>query len=590
LNLSKNALTVLEARYLKRDNVGNIIESPEELFRRVAKSISEAEIVLGESASAAECEKDFFQALSNLEFLPNSPTLMNAGTPGGQLSACFVVPVEDTIEDIFEAVKNMALIQRTGGGTGFSFSKLRPKGSLLSRSGGRSSGPVSFMKIFDSATENIKQGGKRRGANMGVLRVDHPDILEFITAKLKEGTLRNFNLSVGITDAFMEAVKKDDTFNIICPATNKITGELSAQEIFNKIAECAWRCGDPGVIFLDTINKTHPLRELGEIESTNPCGELPLLPYESCNLASINLARMIHKEGGEALLNWEKLRVQVHEVVRFLDDVIEVNKFPIPEIEKITKKNRKIGLGVMGFAEMLIELGVSYNSEQAVSIAEQLMSFIHREAAAASMILAEKRGVFPNWEKSSHARKNKKIRNATLTSIAPTGTISIIAGTTSGIEPLFALAYRRTNILEGKTVIEINPLFLNYIKSNNLSSRNLAQKLLEEGSLKDLKELPEEAKRLFVTALDIPYQQHLKIQAAFQKYVDNSVSKTINMPESATIEDVKKAYTMAYKLGCKGITVFRYGSKEKQVLELGLNEKVFEKEYFTKCDPEACKM
>jgi ribonucleoside-diphosphate reductase alpha chain len=590
LNLSENAKKVLETRYLRRDAEGHIVENPEELFRRVAKSVAQAESIFEGKDKAEYWEERFYEELTSFEFLPNSPTLMNAGTPVGQLSACFVLPVEDTIESIFKAVKDMALIQRTGGGTGFSFSRLRPKDSIVSSTGGKSSGPVSFMKIFNSATEHIKQGGRRRGANMGVLRIDHPDIVEFVEAKLEEGELRNFNLSVGITDAFMDALKKDDVFELVHPVTNEATGKLKARFLFETIAECAWGSGDPGVLFIDRINSTHPLSELGEIESTNPCGELPLLPYESCNLASVNLSRMVDKISGGPILNWEKLRNLIHHIVRFLDNVIEINKFPIPEVESITKSNRKIGLGIMGFAEMLIMLGISYSSEEAVKLADKLMSFIYKEAFLASTKLANERGTFPNWGKSTYALRNKKIRNATLTSIAPTGTISIIAGTSSGIEPIFALAYRRSNILEGEQFVEINPLFLKYIKSEKFYSEDLLRQLLEKGNVHNLKEIPEEVKRIFVTTHEIPYEQHIRMQASFQRNVDNSVSKTINMPHDTTVEDVKKAYIMAYELGCKGITLFRYGSRKQQVLEIGSDEKAFEKEYFTKCDPDACRM
>jgi ribonucleoside-diphosphate reductase alpha chain len=592
LNLSKNAKSVLEARYLRRDDRGAVIESPEELFGRVAKGVSEAELLHGDGSSALRWEERFYNMMSSLEFLPNSPTLMNAGTPLGQLSACFVLPVEDTMEDIFEALKNMALIQRTGGGTGFSFSRLRQKGSVVSSTGGRSSGPVSFMKIFDSATENIKQGGRRRGANMGVLRVDHPDILDFVGAKLEEGALKNFNLSVGVTDAFMEALETDGTYELIDPRSGEAVGRLRAPDVFQRIAECAWRTGDPGVLFLDTINRSHPLRPLGEIESTNPCGELPLLPYESCNLASVNLSAMVNDEG--ASVDWEKLGSLVRDGVRFLDDVIDVNRFPLPEIQSVTRDNRKIGLGVMGFAEMLIKLGISYNSAKAAEFAKKLISFIYGEALTASAGLAETRGVFPNWDRSVYARQGKRLRNGTLTSIAPTGTISIIAGTTSGIEPLFALAYRRNAVLSGETLYEINPVFLDYCRNRNIfpakSLTSLLLEALETGRIGDSASIPGEVKKLFVTALEIPYKQHIIIQAAFQGHVDNSVSKTINMPENSRVRDVKEAYMLAHNTGCKGITIFRYGSRKQQVLEMGSGEKAFEKENFIKCDPEACRL
>jgi ribonucleoside-diphosphate reductase alpha chain len=592
LNLSENAKRVLEARYLRRNDEGDVIETPDELLKRVARAVSAAELQYGDPSSAQMWEERFYDMLNTLRFLPNSPTLMNAGTSLGQLSACFVLPVNDSIEDIFDAVKNMALIQRTGGGTGFSFSKLRPKGSVVSSTGGESSGPVSFMKIFDSATENIKQGGRRRGANMGVLRVDHPDILEFITAKLEEGELRNFNLSVGITDAFMDALERDAEYELKDPRSGEVSTTLRAKDVFQKIAGCAWRTGDPGALFLDTINRSHPLRGLGEIESTNPCGEVPLLPYESCNLASVNLSAMLRDN--EATVDWERLGEAVRHGVRFLDDVIDVNRFPVGETAAMTRGNRKIGLGVMGFAEMLIKLGISYNSPEAADFAESVMSFIYDEAFRASTELAGERGVFPNWEKSVYAKRGVRLRNGTLTSIAPTGTISIIAGTTSGIEPLFALAYERKNVLRGETLYEINPLFLEYGMKSGITPQEFHERLMpgfiRTGCISDTEDVPDDLKRLFTTALDIPYEQHIRVQAAFQKHVDNSVSKTVNMPESVSVADVEKAYLDAYRLGCKGITVFRYGSRRQQVLEIGSEESAFEKEYFIKCDPGACRL
>lgn len=590
MELSQNAIKVLESRYLRRDKKRRITESPEGLFQRVAKSIAQAEKLFGNKNGVVHWEDEFFRLLTSFDFLPNSPTLMNAGTNLGQLSACFVLPVEDTIEDIFESVKAMALIQRTGGGTGFSFSRLRPKSDYVSSTGGESSGPVSFMKIFDCATENIKQGGKRRGANMGVLRVDHPDIIEFVNSKLEEGVLRNFNLSVGVTGAFMDALRKDGDYELINPNTNRVTGRLNAGYVFDTICEAAWSCGDPGLLFLDTINKKHPLRYLGEIEATNPCGELPLLPYESCNLASINLSHMTEDNGGNTKISWNKIRKTVHAVTRFLDNAIEVNNFPLFQVEEITKKNRKIGLGLMGFAEMLINLGISYDSVEAIKIAEKVMSFIHSEAIRASIKLAEERGCYPNWRKSAHAKEGRKMRNATVSSIAPTGTISIIAGTSASIEPLFAIAYRRSHILENQTFTEMNPIFLEYIKRTGIYSAKLIEGLIASGNLTYLQEIPEMIKKIFITALEIPYEQHIRVQAAFQKYVDNSVSKTINLTEDSKVEDVRNAYLLSYRLGCKGVTIFRQGSKKEQVLELGIYEEPFEKEHFSKCDPQACKL
>lgn len=587
MEISQNALKVLKSRYLRRDSEGKIIENPEELFKRVAKSVASPEMLFSKKGNADKWERTFYRILTNFDFLPNSPTLMNAGTQSGQLSACFVIPIEDSLESIFEAIKNMALIQKTGGGTGFSFSRLRPKDSIVKTSGGRSSGPVSFMKIFDSATANIKQGGKRRGANMGVLRIDHPDILEFINAKKNGDVLSNFNLSVGVTDSFMRSYKLNKEYKLINPLNKKTTAKLKARHVFNSIAEAAWSCGDPGLLFLDTINKTHPLSEIAKIETTNPCGEIPLLEYESCNLGSINLSNMVNENKG---IEWKKLEYTTSAAVRFLDNVIETNNFPLHDIEIITKNSRKIGLGVMGFAEMLIKLKIPYNSNQAIKIAEKLMSFIRENALKSSMQLAKERGVFPDWEISSHAKIGRKLRNATLTSIAPTGTISIIAGTSSGIEPLFALAYKRKNVLDSQNLIEINPLFLQYSKKEGIYTKELINKILSSGNIYNIKNISRDFKEIFQTALEIPFGQHIRIQAAFQRNVDNSVSKTVNLSQESTVDDVKKAYLLAYKLGCKGITVFRYGSRKQQLFELGINEQDYEKENFSKCDPYSCKL
>ena len=590
LKLSDNAIKVLEARYLKRDEERKIIETPEEIFARIAKGIAHAELLFGSTRAADYWEEEFYNLLTSFDFLPNSPTIMNAGTSLGQLSACFVIPVEDTMEDIFQALRDMAIVQRTGGGTGFSFSKLRPKGDIVASTGGEASGPVSFMKIFDCATENIKQGGKRRGANMGILRVDHPDIMEFITAKREESILTNFNVSVGITDSFMQNLKEDRDYKLINPRTKKVVKRLKARRVFDAIVENAWETGDPGLVFLDTTNRAQPTPEIGSIESTNPCGEVPLLSYESCNLASINLSHMLKENKDKKSIDREKLKITTHKVIRFLDDVIEVNEFPIPQTEHITKGNRKIGLGVMGFAEMLISLKIPYDSGEAVTLAGELMYFIAQEALKASMNLAKERGIFPFWEKSIYANKGIKVRNATRTSIAPTGTISIIAGTTTGIEPLFAIAYTRAHVLGEERLIEVNPIFLNYTIRDGFYSEELIQRIAKAGSIKNIRDIPEDIKRVFVTALEVPVEQHIRIQAAFQKYVDNSVSKTINIPHESTPGDVRKAYLLAYKLGCKGITIYRYGSLKEQILELGVEEKVFEREHYSKCDPEACRI
>ena len=589
LRLSENAVHVLEARYLRRGGDKRIVESPEKLFDRVAAAVSEAEQNWGGREKAAAWRDEFRRMLLSFEFLPNSPTLMNAGTPLGQLSACFVLPVEDTMEGIFDAIKQMALVQRTGGGTGFSFSRLRPKGAVVASTGGEASGPVSFMKIFDAATEHIKQGGRRRGANMGILRVDHPDIMEFVTAKLDGKTLQNFNISVGATDEFLKAARENQNYKLRDPATGRPAGERHAKEVFDAIVQAAWQTGDPGLIFLDAINRANPTPQLGLIEATNPCGEIPLLPYEACNLASINLLRMLREEGGKAGIDEEKLRKTVRKAVRFLDDVIEVNRYPVPEIEKIARANRKIGLGVMGFAEMLIRLGVPYDSAGAVETGEALMKLIFEEARAASRALAEERGVFANWKGSVYEKRNLPLRNAALAAIAPTGTISIIAGTSASIEPLFALAYRR-HALEKKILYDVNPVFLRYLEDHQLNREEILEEIYKKGRLKDVRGVPEKVKRLFVTALEIPVDQHLAIQAAFQRHVDNSVSKTINMPHEAAPADVARAYWRAWELGLKGITIYRYGSKSSQVLKLGVDEDALRHEYSPRCDPGECKI
>lgn len=589
MKFSQNALRVLEARYLRRDAQRRIIETPEELFESVARGVAHAELLLGNASRAQYWQDIFHQLLTSLDFLPNTPTLMNAGKPLGQLSACFVLPVEDSIEGIFEAVKQMALVQRTGGGTGFSFSRLRPKGDIVETTAGEASGPVSFMRIFDCATENIKQGGKRRGANMGVLRVDHPDILEFIQAKRDGVSLRNFNISVGVTDAFMEAVRKDETYALVHPR-GRSAADLRAKEVFQAVTEAAWYTGDPGLLFLDAINRANPTPHLGSIEATNPCGEIPLLPFESCNLGSINLARMVLKQGGYGAVDWEKLRATVKSAVRFLDDVIEVSKYPVLQIEEMTRGNRKIGLGVMGFAEMLIRLGVPYDSEEAVNTGERVMKAIAEEARRTSRQLAEERGAFPNWKGSVHEKEGVRLRNATQLAVAPTGTIGIIAGTSPSIEPLFALAYRRSHVLDDQTLFETNPIFLEHLGRHGLNEKTVLEEVMEKGRIKDMEGIPEEMRRLFVTAMEISPERHLQIQAAFQRHVDNSVSKTVNLPREATVQDVGKAYWQAWELGLKGITIFRYGSKSKQVLELGAGEEPYHYDHSSKCEPEECKV
>jgi len=562
LDLSINSLEILKKRYLLKDNKKNTIETPKELFHRVARAVAQAEKRFKSKVSPKIAEEKFYEMMSSLEFLPNSPTLMNAGTSLGQLSACFVLPVEDSIEGMFKSLKDMAKIHQAGGGTGFNFSKLRPKGDIVYSTKGEASGPVSFMSIFDNATGIIVQGGRRRGANMGVLRCDHPDIMEFINAKAADNKYSNFNLSVGITDKFMKAVKKNKKIDLINPRTKRSVKQINARDIFKNIIESAWRTGDPGIIFLDEINRKNPTPKLGKIEATNPCGELPLLSYESCNLGSINLSKML--KGRE--VDWEKLKDRVHWGVRFLDNVIEVNVFPIPEIKSITRANRKIGLGVMGFADMLIKMGISYNSQMAIVTAEKVMKFIRDESIKSSMDLAKERGVFPNFNKSTYFKRNIRLRNATLNTIAPTGTISIIAGCSSGIEPLFAISFVR-NVLSGVHLIETNPIFLQLMLEKGINLKKIISKVARYGSLKRIKAVPDDIKKIFVTAFDVNPEQHLLIQNAFQKFTDNSVSKTINLPKDSLPKIIKKIFLKSYELKLKGITIYRYGSKEKQVLD-----------------------
>ncbi|MDR3176701.1 MAG: vitamin B12-dependent ribonucleotide reductase [Desulfovibrio sp.] len=575
VEVNPNAAIVLAKRYLKKDPDNGNAESAEDMFWRVSAAVAAEEGKYKKSPwKSADLAKAFFSLMTDWKFLPNSPTLMNAGTDLGQLSACFVLPVGDSIEEIFDAVKYAAMIHKSGGGTGFSFSRLRPKDSRVGSTGGVASGPLSFLRIFNTATEQIKQGGTRRGANMGILRVDHPDIMEFIQAKEREGEFNNFNLSVALTEDFMEAVEKEEDFSLIAPHTGEAAGSLNARETFEILVEKAWKSGDPGIVFLDRINRDNPNPEQGEIESTNPCGEQPLLPYEACNLGSVNLARFFRPgESGETAVDWEDLRAVIHLSVRFLDNVIDASCFPLRMITDKVRENRKIGLGVMGYADLLFRLGVPYNSREAIALAEKIMAFVQSEAREASAVLAKERGPFPAYEKSVFAKKGLgPYRNATTTTIAPTGTLSILAGCSSGIEPLFALCFSR-NVLDGEKLVEVNPYFEEALHDADIYSPKLMEAVAAKGSVADLAYLPEEIRKVFVTAMDIEPEWHLRQQAAFQLYTDNAVSKTVNLPNSATVDDIRNIYSLAYELGCKGVTVYRDGCKSEQVLCAGGGKK-----------------
>jgi len=565
--ISKNAVAVLERRYLMKDEAGKNIETVEGMFRRVANAIAAADTYFDSNADIEGTANTFYRMMTQLEFLPNSPTLMNAGRELGQLSACFVLPVGDSMEEIFDAIKQAALIHKSGGGTGFSFSRLRPNGSTVRTTGGVASGPISFMKVFNMATEAVKQGGTRRGANMGILRVDHPDILQFIDCKTASKEITNFNISVGVTEAFMEAVYQGEMYDLIDPKTKIAVGSLDAGQVFDKIVHNAWQNGEPGIIFLDRLNRDNPVPTQGEIESTNPCGEQPLLPYESCNLGSINLVAMAEKTAAGYQLDYQHLAQVITDAVHFLDNVIEVNRYPLEEIDRVTKETRKIGLGIMGFADLLLLLGIPYNSDEAVTLAEHIMEFITKEARAVSAELAKSRGSFPLFSLSIYPQETP-LRNATTTTIAPTGTLSIIAGCSSGIEPVFAYVFVR-NIMDNTEMIEVNPILKQTLEEQGLYSDTLMKQIAQEGTLAHIDSIPTDIRQVFVCSHDINPIYHIKMQAAFQKYTDNAVSKTVNFPQSATEEDVREVFRLAYELDCKGVTIYRDGSRDNQVLNIG---------------------
>lgn len=567
MELSKNALTVLERRYLIKNGEGVVIETVEELFRRVAGAIAASDRRYDENADCEALADSFYRMMTNLEFLPNSPTLMNAGRPLGQLSACFVLPVEDTMEGIFETIKQAALIHKSGGGTGFSFSRLRPCGSAVNSTGGVASGPISFMKVFNMATEAVKQGGTRRGANMGILRVDHPDIMEFIHCKTNNKEITNFNISVGLTEKFMNAVEAGKDYELVDPHGGRVTGTLNAREVFECIVDAAWHNGEPGIIFLDRLNRDNVVPKAGEIESTNPCGEQPLLPYESCNLGSINLTKMLREENGVYSFDWDKLKATAKKAVHFLDNVIDANKYPLKEIDFMTKQTRKVGLGVMGWADALLRLKIPYNSEQAVRLAETVMRAVTEAGREESRELAKARGTFPLFQESTLDQELPQ-RNATVTTIAPTGTLSLLAFCSSGVEPIFGYVYIR-NIMDGTEMIEVNPILREVLEERGLYSDELMKKIAKQGSLEGIEEIPEEIRRVFVSAHEVSPEFHIRMQAAFQRHTDNAVSKTVNFCNSATREEVAEVYKLAFRLGCKGVTIYRDGSRSEQVLNIG---------------------
>lgn len=578
--LSENAKVVIERRVARRNDKGDALETPDEVFRRVASNLAEAEGRFGGTeGDRAAAEESFYRLMASLDFLPNSPTLVNAGRELQQLSACFVLPVEDSIDGIFEAIKNTAMIHKSGGGTGFAFSRLRPSNDRVQSTMGVASGPVSFMKVFDAATEAIKQGGTRRGANMGILRVDHPDIDEFIAMKADMETLQNFNISVAVTDAFMKAVETGTTYDIINPHNGKVVEQRDARQVWETMFQNAWKNGDPGVIFIDRINdgRANPVPKRGPVESTNPCGEQPLYPFDSCNLGSINLGHFVQGEAGSKTVDYERLGTVVRRTVHLLDNVIEMNHYPIPEIAETSHAIRRIGLGVMGWADMLIDLRIAYNSEAALQLARDVMAFIQREADAASQQLAMVRGTFPDWADSIYGPNGKEgprpMRNSTRTTIAPTGTLSIIANCSGGIEPVFSLAFIRSHYLDKNDptkrteLAEVNEQFEAVARAEGFYSEELIRFLAEGGHLAERPEVPQWVKEVFVTAHDITPDWHVRMQAAFQEFTDNAVSKTINFPNAATVDDVRTAYELAYRTGCKGITIYRDGSRELQVLK-----------------------
>ena len=566
--LNETAVKVLEKRYLIRDKEGNVLETPEEMFRRVAKTVAAADKEFVSEDALKDIEQKFYEMMTNLEFLPNSPTLMNAGRPLGQLSACFVLPIEDSMEGIFDSVKNAALIHKSGGGTGFSFNRLRGKGSCVNSTGGVASGPVSFMKVFNAATEAVKQGGTRRGANMGILRVDHPDILEFISCKQDNADITNFNISVALTESFMEAVEQGLEYDLVDPKSNEKKGCLNAREVFDKMVQMAWKNGEPGIVFIDRINRDNVTPLLGEIESTNPCGEQPLLPYEACNLGSINLSVMIKRNENGFEIDYDKLRDTVYKAVHFLDNVIDVNNYPLAQINEMTRGTRKIGLGVMGWADLLLILGIPYNSGEAERLAEEVMGFINFESKVKSEELAKTKGVFPFYDKSIYAESGRRIRNATTTTIAPTGTLSMIAGVSSGVEPLFAISFIKY-VMDGTEFVEVNPHFKKASEERGFYSEELMRTIAQKGSLHDVMEVPEDICEIYVTSHDISPEWHVRMQAAFQHHTDNAVSKTVNLRNEATLEDVSEVFQFAYRTGCKGVTIYRDGSRDMQVLNIG---------------------